>query len=118
MSSFTPHDLRYNIETSYPLLEAYLRQRATRELRQLQFDSDEVETVMGHVIEQLLKMGLLGGGDKTPRAALDGLSPPQFYKFLNQSVKHKAIDRLRKRRLLVSTVADLSVTGGEEENDV
>jgi hypothetical protein len=33
-------------------------------------------------------------------------------------VKHKAIDRLRKRRLLVSTVADLSVTGGEEENDV
>lgn len=118
MSSFTPHDLRYNIEKSYPLLETYLRQRAMRELRQLQFDSDEVETVIGHVIEQLLKVGLLGGEDKTPKTALDGLSPPQFYKFLNQSVKHKAIDRLRKRRLLVSTVADLSVTGGEEENDV
>jgi hypothetical protein len=46
------------------------------------------------------------------------LSNAQFYAFLNQSIKHKAIDRLRKRRLPTSTLAELEGPGNSaEEND-
>jgi len=115
---FSAHDLRYDLERSYPSLCAYLQQRAQRYLGPLAYDANEVEQVVGHVVERLTRLQLLGGGDHAPRTALDRLSNAQFYAFLNQSVKHKAIDRLRKRRLPTSTLAELEGPGNSaEEND-
>src|SRR3989449_8457089 len=115
---FTAYDLRYNLQDNFPKLCAYLQQRAKRWLGTFAYDSYEVDVVVGHVIEQLTRIGLLGGGDHAPQTALDRLSNAQFYAFLNQSVKHKAIDRLRKRRLPTSTLAELEGPGSsEEEND-
>ena len=111
--SFTIKDLRYNLEASYPLLQSYLRHRAELALGNLRFDADEVDLVVGHVIDYLVRLGILG--NQGPETALDRLTEPQFYKFLNQSIKNKAIDRLRKRRLLVSPVAALQGPGDEEE---
>ena len=54
-----------------------------------------------------MRLGLLGGGDYTPKTALDLLTDAQFYAFLSRSVRNKAIDRLRKRRLQVSTATEL-----------
>src|SRR5579875_776520 len=106
---FTAHDLRYHAEESYPLLYAYLHRNAQRFLGTLKYDAFEVDTVIGHVVEQLVRLGLFGGGDKTPLTALDHLTDAQFYTFLSRSIRNKAIDRLRKRRLQVSTAAELSV---------
>jgi DNA-directed RNA polymerase specialized sigma24 family protein len=115
---FTAHDLRYHLESSYPALCDYLQHRAKRYLGPFAYDAYEVDVVVGHVVEQLTRLQLLGGGDHTPETALDRLSHAQFYAFLNQSVKHKAIDRLRKRRLPTSTLAELEGAGNsEEEND-
>ncbi|MBO0782773.1 MAG: hypothetical protein J2P37_28495 [Ktedonobacteraceae bacterium] len=112
---FTAHDLRYRPEQSYPLLYAYLHRNAQRYLGAFKYDAFEVDTVIGHVVEQLVRLGLFGGGDKTPLTALDNLSDAQFYAFLNRSVKNKAIDRLRKRRLLVSSVAEMEMADEDDE---
>src|SRR5436189_975713 len=104
---FTARDLRYHPEESYPLLYAYLHRNAQRFLGALKYDAFEVDTVIGHVVEQLVRLGLFAGADHTPKSALDQLSDAQFYAFLSRSVHNKAIDRLRKRRLQVSTSAEL-----------
>ncbi len=92
---FTAHDLRYHIEQSFPVLYAYLQQRARRYLGPLKFDAFEMDLVVEHVIEQLVRLGILGSGDHVPENALDRLSPAQFYAFLNHSIRNKSIDRLR-----------------------
>jgi len=115
---FTAHDLRYNLPDSFPKLYAYLHLRAKLSLGTFSYDADEVELVIEHVIEQLTKLGLLGGGDHTPETALDRLNAAQFHAFLNRSVKNKAIDRLRKRRLPTSSLSAFEDAGNiEEEND-
>ncbi len=115
---FTAHDLRYHAERSYPLLYAYLHRHAQRFLGGLKYDAFEVDTVIGHVVEQLVRLGLFGGGDNAPLTAFDHLSDAQFYAFLSRSVHNKAIDRLRKRRLQVSTAAELEAQDtGEIEGD-
>lgn len=114
--AFTAYDLRYRAEQSYPLLYAYLHRNAQRFLGALKYDAFEVDTVIGHVVEQLVRLGLLGGGDSTPKTALDSLTDAQFYAFLSRSVRNKAIDRLRKRRLQVSTATELEGFD-EDEND-
>ncbi len=113
---FTAHDLRYHAEQSYPLLYAYLHRHAQRFLGALKYDAFEVDTVVGHVVEQLVRLGLFGGGDKLPLTALDRLTDAQFYAFLSHSVRNKAIDRLRKRRLQVSTLAELEVSESEDSD--
>src|SRR6266567_7645549 len=114
----TAYDLRHHPEQSYPLLYAYLHRHAQRHLGSLKYDAFEVDTVIGHVVEQLVRLGLFGGGDSKPLTALDGLTDAQFYAFLSRSVRNKAIDRLRKRRLPVSTAAELEypdAEGGEDD---
>ncbi len=115
---FTANDLRYKAEETYPALYTHLSRHAQRFLGSLKYDSNELDIVVGHVVEQLVRLGLLGGEDKTPLNALDYLSNAQFYAFLNRSIKNKAIDRLRKRRVLVSSMAELesaAVSAGEDD---
>lgn len=115
---FTAYDLRYHLQDNFPKLYAYLQQRAKRWLGTFAYESDEVDVVVEHVIEQLTRLGLLSGGDHAPETALDRLSNAQFYAFLNQSVKHKAIDRLRRHRLPTSSLSAFEDRGNiEEEND-
>src|SRR5579875_899500 len=115
---FSAYDLRYHLEESYPALCAYLQHRAQRYLGQLAFDAFEVDQVVGHVIEYLTRIQLLGGKERAPQTALDELSSAQFYTFLNRMVQNKAIDRLRRRRLPMSTTGELEVQGNpDEEND-
>ena len=115
---FSANDLRYHLEESYPALCSYLQQRARRYLGQLAFDAFEVDQVVGHVIEYLARIQLLGGQERAPRTALDELSSAQFYTFLNRMVQNKAIDRLRRRRLPISTTGELEEQGNpDEEND-
>jgi hypothetical protein len=115
---FSANDLRYHLEQNYPALCTYLQHRAQRYLGQLAFDAFEVDQVTGHVIEHLTRIQLLGGGDQAPRTALDELSNAQFYTFLNRMVQNKAIDRLRRRRLPMSTTGELEAQGNpDEEND-
>jgi hypothetical protein len=116
--SFSAYDLRYRLEESYPALCSYLQHRARRYLGQLAFDAFEVDQVVGHVIEYLARIQLLGGGQQAPQTALDELSNAQFYTFLNRMVQNKAIDRLRRRRLPMSTTGELEELGNpDEEND-
>jgi len=115
---FTAHDLRYRAEETYPALYTHLSRHAQRFLGSLKYDSNELDIVVGHVVEQLVRLGLLGGEDKTPLNALDHLTDAQFYAFLNRSIKNKAIDRLRKRRVLVSSMAELesaAASAGEDD---
>lgn len=115
---FSADDLRYHLEKSYPALCTYLQHRAQRYLGQLAFDAFEVDQVIGHVIEYLTRIQLLGGGQHAPRTALDELSDAQFYTFLNRMVQNKAIDRLRRRRLPMSTTGELEEQGNpDDEND-
>ena len=115
---FTAHDLRYNLPEYFPKLYTYLHVRAKHHLRTFSYDPDEVELVIEHVIEQLTRIGLLGGGDYTPETALDRLNNAQFHAFLNRSVQNKAIDRLRKHRLPTSSLSAFEDTGNiEEESD-
>jgi hypothetical protein len=115
---FSAHDLRYNLDKCYPSFCSFLQQRAKRFLGPLKYDSVEVDQVVEHIIEQLARTGLMGGGDNAPQTALDHLTTAQFYAFLNRSIRNKAIDRLRKHRLPVSTVAELGGFGGmENEKD-
>ena len=115
---FTAHDLRYKAAETYPALYTHLVRQAQRFLGLLKYDSNELDTVVGHVVEQLVRFGVLGGEDKTPMTTLDSLSNAQFYSFLNRSIRNKAIDRLRKRRIQISSMAELeSVDIGEGEDD-
>ncbi|TMB82044.1 MAG: hypothetical protein E6J44_10385, partial [Chloroflexi bacterium] len=114
---FTAHDLRYKAEETYPALYAHLTRHAQRFLQSLKYDAVELDLVVGHVVEHLVRLGLLGGGDKTPLTALDRLSDAQFYAFLNHCIRNKAIDRLRKRRLQVSSTAELEALEGAEGED-
>jgi hypothetical protein len=115
---FTAHDLRYHAEQTYAALYAHLNWHAQRSLVELKHDQVEVDLVVGHVVEQLLRLGLLGGEDRTPLTVLDGLSNAQFYAFLNRSIRNKAIDRLRRRRLLMTYAIDLEgMEGTETEED-
>ncbi len=115
---FSAHDLRYHLEESYPALCTYIQHRAQRYLGQLAFDAFETDQVVGHVIEYLARIQLLGGGDRAPRTALDDLSNAQFYTFLNRMVQNKAIDRLRRRRLPMSTTGELEEQGNpDDDND-
>src|SRR5439155_13824167 len=92
---------------------------AQRFLQSLKYDAVELDLVVGHVVEQLVRIGLLGGGDKTPLTAPDHFRNAQFYAFLNHSIRNKAIDRLRKRRLQVSSTAELEpLEGAEGEDDL
>lgn len=116
---FSANDLRYHLEYSYSALCTYLQHRAQRYLGQLAYDAFEVDQVTGHVIEYLMRIQLLGGGDHSPKTALDELSTAQFYTFLNRMVQNKAIDRLRRRRLPMSTTSELEAQGNpDEENDL
>ncbi|HEY1348384.1 MAG TPA: hypothetical protein VGF67_02005 [Ktedonobacteraceae bacterium] len=116
--SFSAYDLRYHLEESYPALCSYLQHRARRYLGQLAFDAFEVDQVVGHVIEYLTRIHLLGAGQQTSQTALDSLSNAQFYTFLNRMVQNKAIDRLRRRRLPMSTTGELEEQGNpDDEND-
>jgi hypothetical protein len=114
--SFSAYDLRYHLEQSYPALCLYLQHRARRYLGQLSFDAFEVDQVTGHVIEHLVRIQLLGGGDHAPKTALDELSSAQFYTFLNRMVQNKAIDRLRRRRLPMNTTGELEAQGNPDED--
>lgn len=115
---FSAHDLRYHLEEHYPALCAYIQHRAQRYLGQLAFDAFEMDQVVGHVIEYLARIQLLGGGDGAPKTALDDLSNAQFYTFLNRMVQNKAIDRLRRRRLPMSTTGELEEQGNpDDDND-
>ncbi len=111
---FTAHDLRYNPEQSVPLLYGYLHRYAQRYLGALKYDAFEVDLVVGHVIEQLVRLGLLGQKDYTPLNAFDRMSAPQFYTFLRHTVRNKAIDRLRKRRMQVNFSAELEAPDEDE----
>jgi len=116
---FTAHDLRYHAEQTYATLYAHLNWHAQRSLGEFKHDQVEVDLVVGHVVEQLLRLGLLGGGDRTSLTVLDGLSNAQFYAFLNRSIRNKAIDRLRRKRLLMTYAIDLEGTEGTEtEEDI
>ncbi len=115
--SLTAHDLRYHAEESYPVLCAYLQQRAKRYLGSLKYSAIELDLVVEHVIEQLVRLGILGGGDRVPENAIDRLSQAQFYSFLNHSVRNKAIDRLRKHRLQIATFAELEVAADVQGED-
>ncbi len=114
---FTAHDLRYHAEQSYPDLYVYLLQRAKRFLGSLRYNSVELDMVVEHVIEQLVHLGNLGSGDHVPENALDRMSQAQFYAFLNHCVRNKAIDRLRKHRLPISTFAELEAAADSEGED-
>ncbi|HEY0757138.1 MAG TPA: hypothetical protein VGD98_24505 [Ktedonobacteraceae bacterium] len=115
---FSAHDLRYHLEESYPALCAYVQHRAQRYLGQLAFDAFETDQVVGHVIEYLARIQLLGGGDRAPKTALDNLSNAQFYTFVNRMIQNKAIDRLRRRRLPMSTTSELEEQGNpDDDND-
>lgn len=114
---FSADDLRYHAEQTYPALYAYLSRQAKNHLGMLKNDTYEVDIVVGHVIEQLVRLGLLGGQDKQPLTALDRMSTAQFYTFLGRMVRNKAIDRLRKHRLQVSSFAELESADGSEVDD-
>ncbi len=116
---FTARDLRYKPDETYSALYAHLSRHAQRFLQSLKFDALELDIVVDHVVEQLIRMGLLGGGDRTPLTALDHLSNAQFYAFLNRSIRNKAIDRLRKKRLPISSLSSMEVAEeAEGENDL
>lgn len=114
---FTANDLRYRAEQSCSALYTYLQLRAKQHLGLLKHDAYEVDFVVGHVVEQLVRIGLLGQGDHTPKTALDTMLPAQFYSFLNHSVRNKAIDRLRKRRLPVTTFGELEALAAAQGED-
>lgn len=112
---FSVKDLRYHLDDYYGALYHYLQIRAQRFLGPLAYDSIEVDQVIEHVIEHLTRLHVLGGGSAAPQTALDQLSNAQFYAYLNRIVKNKAIDRLRRRRVPTSTLAELERIGEEDE---
>lgn len=113
---FSAYDLRYHLTEHYASFCAYLQHRAKRALGVLATDAFEVDQVVGHVIEQLVRLHILGTGDTFPQTALDQITTAQFYAFLNRSIKNKAIDRLRRYRVSTSTLAELERSGSEDDD--
>lgn len=114
---FTARDIRYHAEETYPALYDYLWRYAQHYLGYLKHDPVAPESVINHVIDQLLRYGLFGQGDHTPPCFLDQMSPAQFYAFLHNCCRNKAIDELRKHRPPVSTFSDLESPNGSESDD-
>ncbi len=114
---FSADDLRYHAEQTYPALCAYLSRQAKSYLGMLKFDTYEVDMVVGHVVEKLVKLGVLGGQDKSPLTALDRMTNAQFYTFLEHMVRNKAIDRLRRHHMQVSSFSELAAPDGSEVDD-
>ncbi len=112
---FSAQNLRYHLEECFPSFYNYLQHRAKSYLRQLSHDSIEVDEVVEHIIEQLTRLGLIGASDDAPTSSLEQLTDAQFLAFLNRSIKNKAIDRLRRKRLQVSSAAELEGFGGAED---
>lgn len=112
---FTVHDLKYHLNEHFASLYTYVQHRARRYLGQLGTDTFEVDQVVGHVLEQLTRLHILGTGDNAPITVFDDFTNAQFYAFLNHTVRNKAIDRLRKHRIPTSTLADLERPGGEDD---
>ncbi|MEO8972080.1 MAG: hypothetical protein ABI406_10845 [Ktedonobacteraceae bacterium] len=115
--SFSADDLRYHAELTYPDLCAYLSRQAKNNLGVLKNDTYEVDLVVGHVIEQLVRLGILGGQDKQPLTALDHMNDAQFYTFLKRMAINKAIDRLRKHHMQVASFSALESPDGSDVDD-
>lgn len=73
--------------------------------------------VVGHVVEKLVRLGVLGGQDKQPLTALDRMTNAQFYTFLEHMARNKAIDRLRRHHMQVSSFSELATPDGSEVDD-
>src|SRR5579863_9171321 len=114
---FSADDLRYHAERTYPALCAYLSRQAKSHLGILKYDTYEIDVVVGDVVEKLIKLGVLGGQDEQPLTALDRLSNAQFYTFLGRMVRNKAIDRLRRYHMHVSSFSELEAPDGSEVDD-
>src|SRR5579875_124411 len=115
--SFTAHNLRYHAEESFPQLYAYLQRYAQRISGPSNANTYDLDLVVGHVVEQLVRLGLIGGGDRSPLTALDALSEAQFMAFLQRMVRNKFIDLWRKRHVPVSAVSELESPEGAEGED-
>ncbi len=114
---FTARDIRYHAEETYPALYDYLLRHAHHYLGQLKHDPVAPELVVNHVIDQLIRYGLFGQGDHTPLCFLDLMSPAQFYAFLHNCCRNKAIDELRRHRPPISSFSDLEQPEGGENED-
>lgn len=115
---FTPHDLRYHLEEIFPAFYTYVHNRAQKELGSRGYDSNNVDQIVDHVLDQLRRFNILGGGD-APKTTLDELSDVQFNSYLNKIIKHKAIDLKRRRHVAISTFTELeSAWGNQQENDL
>lgn len=115
---FSAEDLRYRAEQTFPELCAYLNRQAKNHLGMLKNDAFEIDMVVDHVIERLVKIGLLGGQDKQPLTALDRMSNAQFYAFLKSMVKNKAIDLWRKHHLPVSSFSALETPDSSDDDNL
>lgn len=115
--SFTAHNLRYHAEESFPQLYAYLQRYAQRFSGPSNADTYDLDLVVEHVVEQLVRLGLIGGGDRTPLTAIDSLSDAQFMTFLQRSVRNKFIDLWRKRHVPISNISELESPEGAEGED-
>jgi hypothetical protein len=114
---FSADDLRYRVEQTYPALCAYLSRQARSHLGILKHDTYEIDVVVGDVVEKLTRLGVLGGQDAQPLTALDRMSNAQFYTFLGHMVRNKAIDRLRKYHMRVSSFSELESPDGSDVDD-
>ncbi len=115
--SFTAHELRYHAEESFPQLYAYLQRYAQRFSGRSNVDTYELDLVVEHVVEQLVRLGLIGGEDRTPLTVIDSLTEAQFMKFLQTSVRNKFIDLWRKRRVPVNNISELESPEDVEGED-
>lgn len=114
---FSADDLRYRAEQTYPALCAYLNRQAKSHLGILKLDTYEIDVVVGDVVEKLTRLGVLGGRDVQPLTALDRMSNAQFYTFLGRMARNKAIDRLRRYRMHVSSFSELESPDGSDVDD-
>lgn len=112
---FSVRDLRYHPDEHFGSFYMYLQRHAQHYLGPLAFDAFEVDQVVDHVIEQLTRLNVLGGADTAPENTITRFTDAQFYAFLKQMIRNKAIDRLRKHRLPTSTLAELERAGSAEE---
>ena len=114
---FSADDLRYRAEQTYPALCAYLNRQAKSHLGILKHDTYEIDVVVGDVVEKLTRLGVLGGQDEQPLTALDRMSNAQFYTFLGRMARNKAIDRLRRYHMHVSSFSELESPDGSDVDD-
>lgn len=116
--SFTAHDLRYHANDSYPKLYTYLQRYAQHYSGSSNANTYDVDLAVGHVVERLVRLGLIGTGDSTPLTAIDSLSEAQFLAFLRTSVRNRLIDLWRKRHgVPISNMSELESPEGAEGDD-